>query len=150
MILRNSTSLTEPIGPTRPARPPPPSRSFLTTRSTEACGFPEILTTWCGQWSIPNSNLSSYQCCTQVHAKNYTQQLEAKGRFKLCIWPEHCLVCLSLWSADGVRSDVTNACAYNTDWHSWPRRRARSEYGSTELGRNQSQTHQLCPQRHEL
>ena len=26
------------------------------------------------------------------HAKNYTQQLEAKGRFKLCIWPEHCLI----------------------------------------------------------
>ncbi|CAN0054531.1 unnamed protein product, partial [Ectocarpus fasciculatus] len=26
------------------------------------------------------------------HAKNYTRQLEAKGRFKLCIWPEHCLI----------------------------------------------------------
>jgi nicotinamidase/pyrazinamidase len=26
------------------------------------------------------------------HAKYYTQQLEAKGRFKLCIWPEHCLI----------------------------------------------------------
>ena len=26
------------------------------------------------------------------HAKFYTSELEAKGRFKLCIWPEHCLI----------------------------------------------------------
>ena len=26
------------------------------------------------------------------HYKHYTKELEAKGRFKLCIWPEHCLL----------------------------------------------------------
>jgi hypothetical protein len=26
------------------------------------------------------------------HAKFYTAGLEARGRFMLCIWPEHCLV----------------------------------------------------------
>ena len=26
------------------------------------------------------------------HAKNYTKSLEEKGRFVVCIWPEHCLI----------------------------------------------------------
>lgn len=26
------------------------------------------------------------------YAKEYTKRLEAKGRFQLCIWPEHCLI----------------------------------------------------------
>lgn len=28
----------------------------------------------------------------QEHCLNYTRELESKEKYKLCIWPEHCLV----------------------------------------------------------
>ncbi len=36
-------------------------------------------------WRPSNSDLLN-------EYKDYTTELEAKGRFKLCIWPEHCLI----------------------------------------------------------
>jgi nicotinamidase-related amidase len=38
-----------------------------------------------GTWVPVDNNLLE-------HAKNYTRALEEKGRFVVCIWPEHCLI----------------------------------------------------------
>ncbi|KAI2488795.1 hydrolase [Fragilaria crotonensis] len=46
----------------------------------------------------------------QEYAKEYTKRLEAKGRFKLCIWPEHCLI-----GTDG-HSMVDNVRRALNDW----------------------------------
>jgi len=60
-----------------------------------------------GKWK-PRANLAlsldkeltTFDCATNAdgslnlleYAKEYTTRLEAKGRFQLCIWPEHCLI----------------------------------------------------------
>jgi nicotinamidase/pyrazinamidase len=44
------------------------------------------------------------------YAKEYTKRLEAKGRFQLCIWPEHCLI-----GTDG-HSMIDNVRQALNDW----------------------------------